>query len=70
MLSRKDSLLEKDLNKNNLATRFPVFKDVKGMWYYNFAEEEKKRFKGEAMWDPYQSKLSENQVEDYLKAVS
>jgi hypothetical protein len=37
------------------------------MWSFNFAEEEKKRFRGELMWNP--NILKQTIVDDYLKAV-
>ena len=45
MTSRNESLLEKQINQNKLCTKYPVFKDVKGQWSYDYKAEEKKRFK-------------------------
>ena len=37
---------ERLLGKGRQVTRYPVFKDVKKLWTYNYAAEEAKRFKG------------------------
>eukprot|EP00347_Sterkiella_histriomuscorum_P007792 403347545 len=69
MTSRSDSLLEKQLCKDKLATKFPVFKDVTSSWSYNYDVEEKKRFKGELMWNPV-AILKTSQVDEYLKTAN
>ena len=43
---------EKLLGPNSQATRYPVFKDVKSKWSFDYAAEEKKRFKGQLLWAP------------------
>jgi len=63
MRERYESLTEKQITKERIATRFPVFKDVKKLWSYDFAAEEKKRFKGELQWDPQAGLLN---VQEYL----
>jgi len=60
-------LTEKEINKRILATKFPVFKNVQAMWSYDYKAEERKRFKGELMWDP--SSLDHMFVDEYLLAV-
>lgn len=45
------------LSFNKQCTKYPVYKDVKKLWSFDYKAEEKKRFKGEVMWDP--SYLSE-----------
>ena len=52
MTKLNESLTEKHITKERIATRFPVFKDVKKLWTYDYAGEEKKRFKGDLQWDP------------------
>ena len=49
-------------------TKYPVFKDVSGLWYYDYKAAEKRRFTGTEMWDP--TRLSSSQVDQYLKALS
>ncbi|CDW78176.1 UNKNOWN [Stylonychia lemnae] len=68
MASRNESLIEKQINQNRLATKYPVFKDVKGQWSYNYEAEEKKKFKGELAWDP--NKLQPHVVDEYLREVA
>jgi hypothetical protein len=52
---------EKLLGPNSQCTRYPVFKDFKKLWSYNYAAEEKKRFKGLPMWiAPSESVLSDS----------
>lgn len=49
------------------ATRYPVFKDVKKLWQFDYAAAERRRFKGALMWDS--SKLHEDLVDQYLRAL-
>lgn len=55
------------------AKKFPRFKEVHSLWRFDYAEEEKKRFRAngrrppELMWDPHA--LSSEQVEGYLNEV-
>ena len=34
------------------ATKYPVFKNVQGLWRFDYAAAERKRFMGTEMWDP------------------
>ncbi len=68
MTRRHESMTEKDIGKDRVATRFPVYKDVKKLWSYDYAAEEKKRFKGEAMWNP--QGLDAAGVVEYLKVAA
>lgn len=43
---------EKQVGKDKQATRYPIYKDVKGQWNFNYTAEERKRFKAELMWIP------------------
>ena len=52
MTRLNESLTEKQITKERVATRFPVFKNVGKLWSYDYAAEEKKRFKGELQWRP------------------
>ena len=65
---RRESLVEKQITKEKLATKFPVFKDVKGSWSYNYAAEEKKRFKAEVMWEPEKIR-SMTEINEYLRCA-
>ena len=46
------------------TTKFPVFKDVSGLWRFDYAAAEQKRFRGTEMWDP--NRLPEELVDQYL----
>ena len=43
---------EDDIMINQIATKYPVFKDEKKLWQFDYEKEEKKRFRGEVMRDP------------------
>ena len=49
-------------------TRYPVFKDVKSLWTYDYAAEERKRFKATPMWVP-NPMLKDQDLDAYLKRV-
>jgi hypothetical protein len=66
-MKRNYSITEKDITKEKIATKFPVYKDVKKLWSYDFASEEKKRFRGELVWNPHV--VSPLQVDEYLQQV-
>ena len=59
---------EKLLGPQRQATRYPVFKNVKATWSFNYATEEKKRFKALPLWVPSPA-LSEATINLYLKQV-
>ena len=61
-------MTEKDIHKDRVATRFPVFKDVKKLWSYDYAAEEVKRFKAELQWNPLI--LSPTLVTEYLRIAA
>lgn len=44
-----------------------MFKDVKGLWNFDYKVEERKRFKAEEMWDP--THLKDKVVTEYLANV-
>ena len=44
-----------------------MYKDVSRLWYFDYKEAEKKRFKATQVWDP--TKLDESLVEQYLQAL-
>ena len=59
---------EKLLGPLRQATRYPVFKDVSKLWKYDFAAEEKKRFKATPVWVP-NPKLSDQDLTKYITRV-
>ncbi len=64
-----DAEKEKTLGPDRQAVRYPVLKDVKKLWSYDFAKEEKKRFKGLPVWEPT-PQLNAHQIDEYLQRVS
>ena len=46
------------------ATKFPVYKDVSGLWRFDYAAAESKRFSATEMWDP--NRLPSDLVDQYL----
>lgn len=60
---------EKLLGPTRQATRYPVFKDAKSFWSYDYAGEERKRFKATPMWIP-NPQLNDKDLDAYLKRVA
>ena len=50
------------------ATKFPVFKNVRGLWHFYYAAAERQRFTATEMWEP--NRLPIEAVDQYLQALS
>jgi len=50
------------------ATKFPVFKNVSGLWHFDYAAAERQRFTAIEMWDP--NRIPTEAVDQYLQALS
>ena len=67
MLDRKHKPVP--LGFDHQCKRYPKFKDVKKLWHFDYAAEEKKRFKDkppELMWDPSATQMTDQQINDYI----
>ena len=53
--------------KYNQCDRYPVFKNISHNWRYDYKAEERKRFKGNCVWDA--SVLDPVQVDNYLRTL-
>lgn len=50
------------------ATKYPVYKDVSGLWRYDYASAEKRRFRAKEIWNP--NRLPYQIVDVYLESLS
>ena len=68
MLSRSDySNIEKQLGKDRQCSKYPVFKDVKRLWKFDYCKEETKRFKATSMFEP--GHHPDSIIDEYLALV-
>ena len=65
-----DEEKEKLLGPQRQCTKYPVFKDVSKCWSFDFAAEERKRFKATPVWVPRPDLLSDKDLTEYLKRVA